>query len=147
MRIGDSIQHAQFLSIITAQQPVGFKAIRFGALLAQGFPSEINQVIPSVGLTPLQFAVSTLNDSQIELIEGLLPFADLAQRDVYGLTVFDYIVPVPWDKTAIFFLLLDRLGDEERKRRILRAAASVRAISSGALLERLQWELRSCSCV
>jgi len=143
----DSLMQTQFLAILTAQLPVGLKTIRLGALLTQGLVCEIDRVIPSVGLTPLQYSVTTLNDSQIELIESLLPFADLAQRDACGLTVFDCVVPVPWDKTAIFFLLLDGLGDEERKKRILRAAASVRAVSSGALLERLQLELRSCSCV
>lgn len=142
----DSLMQTQFLTLLAAKLPVGLKTIHLGALLTQGFVCEIDQVIPSVGLTPLQYSVSTLNDSQIEVIECLLPFADLAQRDICGLTVFDCIVPVPWDKTAVFFLLVDRLGDEERKRRILRAAASVRAVSSGALLERLQWELRSCSC-
>lgn len=146
MRATDSRLQTLFLDILTAAQPSGLKAIRLGALLAQGFPSEIDHVIPSVGLTPLQYCVTTLNDSHIELIEGLLPYSDLAHRNDQGLTVFDCVVPVPWDKTAIFFLLLDRLSDQGRKRRILSAAAAVRVASSGALMERLQWELRSCSC-
>lgn len=140
----DSAQQRQFLAVISSTAPIAYKLVQLSALLATDFRLQVDTMIPSVGRTPLQFCVERLDDEGIEIIQVLLPHADLSNSDSPRISPFSLLIPVPWGKKDIFFLLLDCLRDEQRQWLILRSAASAKSDISRILTERLvmmQWEM------
>lgn len=136
---GTALRH-RVLQVLESSGPVEYKAAQVEYLLDRGLDQEVNTYIPEQGCTLFQHCVKTLSDRELVIIEKLQPFADLSLRDSYGLSVFDLLVPVQWNKKGIFLGLLEALDDPVRTCIILQAAISAGSLIEAALMERLRLE-------
>ena len=80
--------------------------------------------------------MACLNDDYLDIIKEMLPYVDLSDRDQFGRTVFDDIIPVKWSQRGIFSELIEQLPDGYRKLMILRSATSTHTAAGLEFRER-----------
>ena len=125
-RSEDSRGQTAFLRVLSEPDVAQQLALLHG-LLIDGFESEVNRVIPSEGLTPLQLCARRLDDNRLEIFTILLQCADISEMARDGESLFDCLVPVQWRKKDMLYALLETVEEPERMARIFGAVISTAA--------------------